>query len=130
MRWQTIGKRLAESFIGRSYAYGIVSPFYHGMRSNGRLTRLLEISPMLRLMFQACAKVKQKSPQAFACGLVCRRQLIFPGRLQPSIVSTCELNYRVRNGNGWTLTVINTYYSLSSTLKTEREVTHSSERTL
>ena len=30
---------------------------------------------------------------------------IFPGRRQPSIVGTCELNYRVRNGNGWTLTV-------------------------
>ena len=33
---------------------------------------------------------------------------IFPGRLQPSIVGRSELNYRVRNGNGWTLTLINT----------------------
>ena len=46
---------------------------------------------------------------------------IFPGRLQPSIVGRSELNFRVRDGNGWTLTVINTYYALSSTLKTERE---------
>ena len=33
---------------------------------------------------------------------------IFPGRLQPSIVSRSELNFRVRDGNGWTLTAINT----------------------
>ena len=35
---------------------------------------------------------------------------IFPGRLQPSIVGADELNCRVRNGNGWTLTAINTNY--------------------
>ena len=33
---------------------------------------------------------------------------IFPGRRQPSIVGRNELNYRVRNGNGWTLIVIGT----------------------
>ena len=33
---------------------------------------------------------------------------IFPVRLQTSIVGTGELNFRVRNGNGWTLTVKNT----------------------
>ena len=35
---------------------------------------------------------------------------IFPGRLQPSIVGADELNFRVRNGNGWTLIAINTNY--------------------
>ena len=35
---------------------------------------------------------------------------IIPGRLQPSIVGRSELNYRVRNGNGWTLTLINTNF--------------------
>ena len=35
---------------------------------------------------------------------------IFPVRLQTSIVGTGELNFRVRNGNGWTLTVKNTNY--------------------
>ena len=39
---------------------------------------------------------------------MCRRRLIFPGGCPPSIVSTSELNYRVRNGNGWTLIVIGT----------------------
>ena len=33
---------------------------------------------------------------------------IFPGRLQPSIVGRSELNFRVRDGNGWTLALINT----------------------
>ena len=33
---------------------------------------------------------------------------IFPARLQASIVGRIELNFRVRNGNGWTLNLINT----------------------
>ncbi len=41
-------------------------------------------------------------------GYLCRHRPIFPGRFQPSIFGTNELNYRVRNGNGWTLIVINT----------------------
>ena len=39
---------------------------------------------------------------------MCRHRSIFPGRFQPSIFDTNELNYRVRDGNGWTLVVINT----------------------
>ena len=35
---------------------------------------------------------------------------IFPGRRQPSIVGRNELNYRVRNGNGWTLALISTNF--------------------
>ena len=35
---------------------------------------------------------------------------IFPVRLQTSIFGADELNFRVRNGNGWTLTAINTNY--------------------
>ena len=56
---------------------------------------------------------------------------IFPGRRQPSIVGRNELNYRVRNGNGWTLVLINTnyciqfpgnklYYTLSQAICQER----------
>ena len=41
-------------------------------------------------------------------GLLCWRRPIFPGGFPPSIFGTIELNYRVRNGNGWTLNVINT----------------------
>ena len=39
---------------------------------------------------------------------LCWRLPIFPGRHQPSIFGTIELNFRVRDGNGWTLNVINT----------------------
>ena len=35
---------------------------------------------------------------------------IFPGRHQPSIFGTTELNFCVRYGNRWTLSVINTNY--------------------
>ena len=38
----------------------------------------------------------------------CWRTPIFPGRHQPSIVGTNGLNFRVRDGNGWTPAVINT----------------------
>ena len=37
--------------------------------------------------------------------MLCRLRPIFPGRLQPSIFGTAKLNFRVRNGNGWTLCV-------------------------
>ena len=38
---------------------------------------------------------------------------IFPARLQASIFGVNELNFRVRNGNGWTLILINTNYSIA-----------------
>ena len=41
---------------------------------------------------------------------MCRHRPIFPGRRQPSIFGTDELNCRVRYGNGWSLIVINTDY--------------------
>ena len=45
---------------------------------------------------------------------------IFPGRLQPSIVGRSELNFRVRDGNGWTLALISTNYEVYCTFKTEQ----------
>ena len=45
---------------------------------------------------------------------------IFPVRLQTSIVGRIELNFRVRDGNGWTLDLINTNYIQDRTLKTEQ----------
>ena len=39
---------------------------------------------------------------------------IFPGRLQPSIFGTTELNYCVRNGNRWDLCVIGTGYEYAN----------------
>ena len=48
---------------------------------------------------------------------------IFPGRLQPSIVGRSELNFRVRDGNGWTLALINTNYFANPRLKLYRRHT-------
>ena len=48
---------------------------------------------------------------------------IFPGRLQPSIVSRSELNFRVRDGNGWTLALINTNYFVDLRLILYRRLT-------
>ena len=54
----------------------------------------------------------KKQPPYWVTAFVCWRLPIVPGRFQPSIVGTSELNFRVRDGNGWTLTVINTNYSV------------------
>ena len=53
-----------------------------------------------------------KKDKSYDLSLLCRHRPIFPGRHQPSIVGVNELNYRVRNGNGCTLTTNNTYYSV------------------
>ena len=41
---------------------------------------------------------------------------IFPGRRQPSIFGASELNCRVRDGNGWTLTAISTDFVNTSSI--------------
>ena len=57
---------------------------------------------------------KRKKPRTNVLGFRrssasrCWRLPIFPGRFQPSIVGASELNCRVRDGNGWTLTAIDT----------------------
>ena len=51
----------------------------------------------------AAGDIKANTGQVALTGVLCRHRLIFPGRFQPSIVSTDELNCRVRDGNGWTL---------------------------
>ena len=50
----------------------------------------------------------KKQPPYWATAFKCWRKPIFPDRLQSSIFGAGELNFRVRDGNGWTLTVINT----------------------
>ena len=52
-------------------------------------------------------KINRLSSQSLI-GLFVSALPIFPGSLPPSIFSACELNFRVRDGNGWTLTAINT----------------------
>ena len=47
---------------------------------------------------------------------------IFPDRLQSSIVGRNELNFRVRNGNGWTLALISTNFARAVAPATKFEV--------
>ena len=45
----------------------------------------------------------RKTRETYSVSLeICRLWAIFPGRRQPSIFATAALNFRVRNGNGWT----------------------------
>ena len=70
-------------------------------------------------------KSPKKTPLTLANqGLIgIRQRLILPGRVQPSTFSTGELNFCVRDGNRWNLSVIATgngsyFVSLSRTLTT------------
>ena len=56
-------------------------------------------------------------PSAIKSPTLCQHQPILPGRLQPSIVGTGELNFRVRNGNGWTLTAKDADYEITGSDK-------------
>ena len=53
-------------------------------------------------------------------GQYIRRRPTFPGSRPPSIISTMELNFRVRDGNGWNLHVIVTGFISPCTFKTEQ----------
>ena len=69
------------------------------------------IPPFLSLYHIIKSEFKRitKKARVFRLSLVLALP-IFPGRRQPSIVGRNELNYRVRNGNGWTLVLISTNY--------------------
>ena len=54
----------------------------------------------------------------------CWRLSIVPGRLQPSIVDINELNFCVRDGNRWTLVIIDTNYSVAVVLDGLDIITH------
>ena len=56
-------------------------------------------------------KKYKKTPTLLGGHFICWHLPIFPGRHQPSIFGTTELNFCVRYGNRWTLSVINTNYS-------------------
>ena len=78
-----------------------------------------------RGIFSFFQKTTKKAPLTLANqGLIgIRQRLILPGRVQPSTFSTGELNFCVRDGNRWNLSVIATgngsyFVSLSRTLTT------------
>ena len=47
---------------------------------------------------------------------------IFPVRLQTSIFGRSELNFRVRNGNGWTLALISTDFNIATDLRQKQTI--------
>ena len=89
------------------HRYGLVSAYPH------------QDLPVKSQLFNCL--LNKKEAHSIRCALSVLALPIFPGRLQPSIVGRGELNFRVRDGNGWTLTLINTNYLLrDNTLKTEQ----------
>ena len=54
------------------------------------------------------ANLTEKTPAAYAAGVLYRHRSIFPGRRQPSIFDADELNFCVRYGNRWDLIAIST----------------------
>ena len=77
-------------------------------------TPLLHATPAGSIIVrQGISRYTQKTGHRripMTCFLLCRRLPIFPGRFQPSIFGASELNCRVRDGNGCTLTAISTDY--------------------
>ena len=77
-------------------------------------TPLLHATPAGSIIVrQGISRYTQKTGHRripMTCFPLCRRLPIFPGRFQPSIFGASELNCRVRDGNGCTLTAISTDY--------------------
>ena len=75
-------------------------------------TRTCDTAVNSRVLYRLSYGGILKPTKQSLIGYLCRHRPIFPGRFQPSIFGTNELNYRVRDGNGWTLKVINTDYAV------------------
>ena len=91
---------------------------FHLTKSNFTRQRRISLSYILsdtmvviyRRNLRSVKKYK-KTPTLLGGHFMCWHLPIFPGRHQPSIFGTTELNFCVRYGNRWTLSVINTNYS-------------------
>ena len=88
------------------------------------LTSLAMLNLVMFCVFRSVlfrrAKTERKKTEAKPRFFACQHRPIFPGRFQPSIVGTNELNFRVRYGNGWTLAVKDTDYELCSGKRTKK----------
>ena len=65
-------------------------------------------TPNLKFLSRKGKEKGAEMASKYGIKIRCRHRPIFPGSRPPSIFGTNELNFRVRDGNGWTLTVINT----------------------
>ena len=91
---------------------------FHLTKSNFTRQRRISLSyilsdTMIAIRIRNLRPVKKykKTPTLLGGHFICWHLPIFPGRHQPSIFGTTELNFCVRYGNRWTLSVINTNYS-------------------
>ena len=74
----------------------------------GTAMRHTSSGPGSILALLATSKRKRKRTDSLESVLLMSAPPYLPGRFQPSIVSTGELNCRVRDGNGCTLTAVGT----------------------
>ena len=80
---------------------------------NGITLSVLHALICYHLSFTVSSSIEKKKENrnSISCsGIFVSALPIFPVRLQTSIFGRSELNFRVRNGNGWTLALINTDY--------------------
>ncbi len=99
-QWPIFPGRLRPSIFGTAELN------FRVRNGNGWTLRVIITDSHALLRHAFCGAIVPR--WASHCRLKCQHWPIFPGRLQPSIFGTAELNFRVRNGNGWTLRVINT----------------------
>ena len=73
----------------------------------GQVLSQLSYTPIIGLF---ASPFFQDRERFYPFPVLCWHWAIFPGRFQPSIFATAELNFCVRNGYRWTLCVCNTNY--------------------
>ena len=84
-------------------------------RGTVRVPSALERAKLAEQKHLPSASVTQRKKHSSfdECFSLCWHLPIFPGRYQPSIVGASELNCRVRDGNGCTLTAIDTNFGVN-----------------
>ena len=104
----------AQSVAGLSYGGTRLWREYPNVISVDKRLNLLR--KFKGMSSQNCPKTNERLEPCLTSVVSCWRIPIFPGRLQPSIFGTTELNFCVRNGNRWTLCVnLTNYPSMLST---------------
>ena len=102
---------------GNRWTLVVINTNYFAASSDGstiisyRFKKVKRFFQKFQTFFEAYLGNKKTT---LSCGSQCWHQPIVPGRFQPSIVGTSELNFCVRYGNRWTLVVINTNYFAAS----------------
>ena len=84
---------------------------FHSPTANFIIVHIIRYDDSNSYQKPSSVKKYKKTPTLLGGHFICWHLPIFPGRHQPSIFGTTELNFCVRYGNRWTLSVINTNYS-------------------